>query len=176
VNPEAFIAFKHEAIHELTRLNEECRKAFRVGEWQRWDYDLERKTLIFSQDGVPRVIATIQVVGTTSERSGTWLWSWANTHLPPIVTAQIDKVRAFGEKEGLAELTEASATDDEHLGWSMTAVAARVLGSRGAYRCPGSNGFVYLVFTDIAFADQPRTSSGKVACSEHEWGYEAFIL
>lgn len=74
MTPEQFRAFKHDAVHELTRLNEGLRQRFRLGEWERYDYDLERETLTFSQDGTPRVIASIQVVGTTSETAGDWLW------------------------------------------------------------------------------------------------------
>lgn len=43
-----------------------------------------------------------------------------------------------------------SLPDYEHLGWELTAVTARILGAKGAYRCPSDNGFFYVVFSDIA--------------------------
>ena len=76
MTPDEYSQFKHDAVHELTKLNEQCTQVFRLGEWERYDYDLERQTLTFSQGGTPRVVASIQVVGTTSETARNWLWGW----------------------------------------------------------------------------------------------------
>ena len=152
-----FSKFQHEAVHELMSLNEACEKEFHIGSWSRWDYDLERQTLTFSQEGLPRVEASIQVVGTTSISGGTWLWGWANDSLPPNVISAIEKVRAFGDAEDLTELTKADLPDDEYLGWEMTAIAAKLLGAKGAYRCPDDNGFVYVIYRSIGFADGTGT-------------------
>lgn len=175
MTPEQFRAFKHDAVHELTRLNEGLRQRFRLGEWERYDYDLERETLTFSQDGTPRVIASIQVVGTTSETAGDWLWGWANAYLPVPVTREMNRVREFGENESLPELVNPYAGDSEDLGWTLTSVAAKILGAQGGYRCPGSNGFIYLVLTDISFADKARISRPRVRCDTHGQAFEAFI-
>jgi hypothetical protein len=64
-----------------------------------------RCTLTFSHENVPRVIASIEVVGMTSTIDGTWLWSWANDSLPSTVSKRMEKVRAFGEAENIDEPT-----------------------------------------------------------------------
>jgi len=108
----------------------------------------------------------------TSISGGTWLWGWANESLTPRVTTQLAKVRAFGEAENISELTNAELPDDEYLGWEMTAVAAKLLGAKGAYRCPGKNGFVYVVYSSIRFAPSGATSDGQlVECSHHTKGF-----
>jgi hypothetical protein len=177
MNPKEFSEFRHDAVHALKHLNETCEREFRISSWPRWNYDFERRTLTFSQDEIAKVIATIQVVGTTSDLSSTWLWGWANKHLPPAITASMENVKLFGETEGLVELAGPSAPDDEHLGWAMTAIAAKILGAKGAYRCPDDNGFVYLVYMDIAFADLTREQSrGKqIECSTHGKGYQTYV-
>lgn len=142
------------------------------------DYDLEQETLTFSEEGVPKVIASIQVIGTTSISGGTWMWGWANESLPPNVTKAVVKVRAFGEAENITELTKAELPDDEHLGWEMTAIAAKLLGAKGAYRCPDENGFTYVVYCSIGFAnDEQRVAanSHQVECSHHGGGFAAYI-
>ena len=63
MEPQQFSEFRHEAVHQLTRLNEECEKEFCISSWPRWDYDLERGTLTFSQEGVPKVVASIESSG-----------------------------------------------------------------------------------------------------------------
>jgi hypothetical protein len=176
VSPEEFATFHDEAVHALMRLNEACETEFHLASWPRWDYDFDRGTLTFSQDGVAKVVASIQVVGTTSEKAGTWLWGWANSHLPVQVTERMKEVRAFGETEKIPELTNPSAPDDEYLGWKMTAVAAAILGSKGAYRCPGTNGFVYLVYTDLSFADLPAAGGeNQIRCSTHGVAFDTYV-
>jgi hypothetical protein len=178
MEPESFSKFRHKVVHELMDLNELCEKEYCISSWPKWEYDLDRGTLAFTQNGVPKVLATIQVVGTTSISGGTWLWGWANESLTPKVTTQLAKVRAFGEAENVSELTDAELPDDEYLGWGMTAVAAKLLGAKGAYRCPGENGFVYVVFSSIGFADDASSlapSRSEVECSDHGRGFATYI-
>jgi hypothetical protein len=176
MDPEQFSVYRHEAVHELMRLNDLCEQEFHISSWPRWDYDSECGTLTFSQDGVPKVLAWIQVVGTTSISGGTWMWGWANESLPLNVAKALARVRAFGEAENIAELKEAELSDDEYLGWGMTAVAAKVLGAKGAYRCPGENGFVYVIYSSIGFAkSEPETALGpqRIECADHGTGFAA---
>jgi hypothetical protein len=153
---EEFSRFRRDAVHALTCLNDFCGQRFRISSWQRYDYDLDRGTLTFSQDGIPRVIASILVAGTTSTSAGTWLWSWANGYIPESVSEPMKKVRDFGIAENISELAEGYVPDDESVGWDLTAVAAQIMEAKGAYRCPGKNGFTYLIITDIAFAELPN--------------------
>lgn len=174
---EEFSQFRHESIHALTRLNEANEKGFRIGSWSRYDYDLDRGTLTFSQDGIAKVVASILVAGTTSQSAGTWLWSWANGYLPESVSEPVKKVRDFGISEVITELAEPYVQDDEDLGWALTAIAAKIMDAKGAYRCPGNNGYVYVIFTDIAFADLPIHGKGKkpINCNTHGTAFETYV-
>ncbi len=96
MNAELFSEFRHQAVRALMELDERCEREFKISSWPRWDYDFDAGTLIFSKDGIARVIASVQVVGTTSDSGGTLLWSWANTHLPPNLTEGMKKVRLLG--------------------------------------------------------------------------------
>jgi hypothetical protein len=177
-----FDKFRHKAVHELMDLNTECEQRFQIGHWERWDYDLESGTLVFSHHGTPKVIAEIQVVGTTSKKSNTWMWGWANESLPAGVTSSLTAVREYGNTERLSQLTMPQLPDDEHLGWDMTAVAAHIIGAKGGYRCPSERGFLYVVYIDLVHAEvAPRgiPATGKtdrgVKCHTHGWGEETFI-
>lgn len=173
-----FTSYCHKAIHELIELNEKCERDFHISSWPRYDYDMDKGTLTFSEDGSPKVVALIQVVGSTSRSSCTWLWSWANQNIPNCVTSLLARVRAFGEAENLAELTQANTRDEEDLGWKMTAISAKVLGAKGAYRCPGENGFIYFVYSSLRFVDQKTLAEREpvvVKCETHGSGYETFV-
>ncbi|MEO8027481.1 MAG: DUF6882 domain-containing protein, partial [Bryobacteraceae bacterium] len=128
---EQFAEYKHDAVHELIRLNDECEQRFRIGSWPRYDYDLDEATLTFSDGGVPGVIAEVQAVGSTSHASETWLWSWDNESLNGPSTSRMAAVREYGEVENIDSLTTALLADNEFLGWQMAAIACRVLGGKG---------------------------------------------
>jgi len=177
LNSEQFSEFRHAAVHELMRLNEVCEQEFHINSCPHWDYDLKGGTLTFSERGVPKVRASIQVIGTTSLSGGTWMWGWANENLPPNVTKAVAKVREFGQAGNIAELTKAVLPDDEYLGWGMTAVAAKLLGAKGAYRCPDENGFVYVAYSSIASAaiDEGMVNGSKqVECADHGTGFATY--
>jgi hypothetical protein len=173
-----FSIYRHEAVHQLMRLNEDCEKNFHISSWPKWHYDLDAGTLTFGENGVPHVIAEIQVVGTTSISGGTWLWGWANGYLPEGVTEAASRVRSFGKTENIPELTQDYLPDDEFIGWGMTAVAAKILGSVGAYPCPGDNGFVYVVYSSLRFAgesDLKGSDAKHVECSRHGSGFSTYV-
>ena len=75
----------------------------------------------------------------------------------------------------------AYATSDAYygyVGWEMTAIAAKVLKAKGAYRCPWENGFVYVVYSSLRFiTEQSDAGSGskKLECSTHGSGFETFV-
>lgn len=150
---EEYEKFQHEAIHALMDLNHACDREFSLSAWPRWNYDLDRGILVFSEDRAPKVIAEIQVAGTTSNESNTWMWGWANNSLPQGVVSGMSAAREFGSAESLPRFTTEVLANDDYLGWELTAVTARLLGAKGAYRCPGEDGFLYVVYTDIRFAE-----------------------
>jgi len=179
MDAEQYSAYRHEAVHELMRLNQLCEHEFTLAKWQRWDYDLDRETLTFSQDGTPKVVASIQIVGSTSMVSGTWLWSWANESDSESIKKAATRVKAFGEAENIPELTQGKLLDDEYLGWALTAVTAKIVGAKGAYRCPRENGgFLYFIFTSIGFVSvesDATPESGRVKCDKHGSGFSTFV-
>jgi len=59
-----------------------------------------------------------------------------------------------GELHGLRELTTAKWKAAEKDGWAMTAVTARILQAKGAYRSPDDTGFLFVVFTSIRWANE----------------------
>lgn len=153
--PDWYEDWKHEAFHQLMDKQDVLRDQYGIGDYPRWDYDVDAGTLIFSDQGVPKVIADIQVVGTTGSKD--WLWGLRNSHWPDHITHDLEKVWQFGLDNGIEELTTPYLEDEDlnALGWEMTAVAVRVLDAVGAYRPQpdGKSGTVFFLFKSIRFAN-----------------------
>ena len=152
---QQFVELVTKAHGYLTTRQDELRERFALGTWPRWDWDQGTGQLVFSAAGVPKVVADIQFVGSVSNKSGTWLWSWANPHLDPRWTRDILEVQRFGEAHGLWKLTTRKWEADEVDGWEMTSIAAYILQAKGAYRTPGQTGLTYMILTSLRWAEEP---------------------
>lgn len=153
-NPDWYPDWRHEAFKQLEAKNERLSTEFRIGAWPRFDYDIQAGTLTFSERGSPKVIAEIQVAGSTSVNAGNWLWAWANAQVPEARSADAARVRAFGEDYRIPELVHDRVRDPDLdvLGWEMTAVMVRVTNALGAYRPPRTEGgALYLTLKSVAW-------------------------
>jgi hypothetical protein len=141
--------FSREATDYLKARIEHAKAQFGIGSFPRYEYDLFRGEIWWGEVGAPKVRGRVTVVGTISTKSNTWLWSWANPHFSDIILGDIDKVRELGEREAITKLTEGKWAADEVDGWEMTSIAARLLEAQGAYRSPGANGFLFLLYDGL---------------------------
>jgi len=115
------------------------------------DIDLDAGTARFNDISVP-----FQVLGTESENSLTWLWAWAEeqTELPDNLLVAARKMKAWGEKEGLTELTLPALDLDRADGTMLSLIASEVCNANGYYRDAYQGGTVFLLLQGIALDDQ----------------------
>jgi hypothetical protein len=136
----------------LRECQAELDKEYRLGHWPRYDWYQETRQLIFSENGVAKVVADIQFVGSISTESETWLWAWANDSVDPQLSTSMGTVRDYGEEHGLNHLTVKKWPAQEVDGWEMTSIAAFLLKARGAYRTSKDPGFTFMIMTDVHWA------------------------
>jgi hypothetical protein len=106
--------------------------------------------LVFSDaSGTPRVLASVQVVGSVDTENRSWIWSWANPDVDPALSKDIREVQLVGQTRQIEQLTTPFWEGDAVDGWEMTSIAAHVLQAQGAYRAPTPSGFTYMVMTAI---------------------------
>jgi hypothetical protein len=150
----ALDALTEEATQYLTARQETMQRDFKIGKYSHYDWSQDTGEIVFSDAGVPKVIARFQVVGDWSKTSKTWLWAWGNKSLDPKLAVGAAKARDYGKAHGLRKLTEAKWPAEQDDGWCMTAITAKLLGAKGAYRSPDlkSGGALFMVFTDIRWA------------------------
>lgn len=143
----------HDAVHELIEKNERLKADFQLEQWSRWDYDMDARTLTFSDADVPKVVAEIRLIGSTSIELKNWQWSWANVHWPASVCEGVEVLREFGEEHRIEELTNGwvDAEDLTQLGWRLSAVAARQMDGLGVYRPKTNNGELFFLYRNMAF-------------------------
>ena len=72
MQPDWYPAWRDEAFEQLIAKNARLEKEFRLGHWPRYDYDLTTGRLLFSDNGTVKVVAEIQIAGSTSAKAGNW--------------------------------------------------------------------------------------------------------
>ena len=120
----------------------------------RWGVDLDRQTLSVQTDP-PRTLA-VQVLGSESESSRTWMWGWANvaSQLPPASLRQVERLRDFGAANAIPELTTPVLPVREWDGHRLSMVAAGLADAPGYFCCPYDGGALFVLITEPS----PRTA------------------
>ncbi|MBB4109718.1 DUF6882 domain-containing protein [Pedobacter zeae] len=139
-----------------------CQEKYKIGKYERWDYDQSTGKLIFSDKGVQKGIIDYEEVGSVSLTSNTWLWAWDNSSIEESVKLQIATVRSFGIKRGFTRLYNAEWSADIVDGWDMAAISAYILKAKGVYRVPSNDNklFSFMLFKKITVVDSlPKKKS-----------------
>jgi hypothetical protein len=115
-----------------------------------WKYETESGMLRFGDE----IAWHAQVLGTQSDLSKTWLWSWANdkSNLPDKALTFAKAMRNIGEARKIPELLKPQYEVTPQLqGHDLAIVAAGVCGAKAYYRGPFEGGAIYLLIDDEEF-------------------------
>lgn len=137
-------AWSREAVEMMVARNAEWpRKLGLVGAPEfRWD--LDSATLVL-QGPLHEVVATVCLVGTTSESEGSFLWSWANEAIPKQHGEALEVVHDFGRENHLALLTTPRIQGGRPEATECLCIAARLQRAMGTFI--DQQGDVTLYFT-----------------------------
>lgn len=97
-------AWSREAVETMMALNAEWPRQFGLLEAPRCQWNLDTATMVLSAP-LHQVVATVCLVGTSSEKDGSFVWSWANEAIPAQHGQALEVVHDFGRENQLALLT-----------------------------------------------------------------------
>src|SRR5258708_11568876 len=150
MTPEQFDKLVSEARLYCRTKIADTKEQYGLGTYASWNVDLKQGEIQFRDaNGADRVSAKIQVAGSWSSGSESWMWGWGNDSIPDISKSRMEEVRAFGEKEEVPILTSALVPCDESQAWALFAVAGQMLKAEGFYRGPGKSSDSFLLLFSI---------------------------
>jgi hypothetical protein len=150
---EPFATF--ERAWEEAKLKQEANAAAWGDAWlrgrdSRWNADLDRGEIRFTNADGFVAIADVQAVGSYNRDEGTWLWSWGNRTVSTGLTFPAQLARQFGERHGLADYTTALVHCHEDEAKRFTALALHLCEGAGTYSGPyGPEGDAYLTYGKV---------------------------
>ena len=123
-----------------------------------WTVDTQTSVLALRKKSGETANLPIQMLGSESQQSGTWLWAWANaeSELPPSLVAASTQLHDIGEIRKIVEFTNPQFGSEHVTGEKISMIASGMLKARGYFRGPYDGGAIFLVISD--FPELPPVS------------------
>jgi len=129
---------------------ERAKKLYGLGLARRWGADYENAQFTLADGEVPSIVADMQVVGTISKKSSSWLWAWNNEIIEPKLYREVERLRVLGEVRGIAALSEPYLENvEEGDGWELTSLARHILGWDAIYRAPMDDRYLFMLLRNF---------------------------
>src|SRR5262249_31611888 len=136
--PKEFPKFLDQCLEEFTKQQKAYAEKWGIDDCERWDVDQGKGTITFTstKKGYKQLVGQVQIIGSCSSADKSWLWGWANQTVAEELKRDALKLKDYGEKNKLKQLTEKGWEGEINDAWKMTALAVKLLGAEGAYRGP----------------------------------------
>ncbi|MEL7233895.1 MAG: DUF6882 domain-containing protein [Chloroflexota bacterium] len=127
-----------------------------------WSYNLSNGQIAFGDD----LRYSMQIMGTETTASQSWLWAWANTasRIPPQLLVAANTVKSYGERNSVPALYTPTVTLPPGTSVHYVAmVASGLYKARAYYRMPFEGSALFVLIDDPAFPLDPRHPVQRVA-------------
>ena len=168
--------FAETCLEELKILQVKFKDKYDVDWYDNWFYNQSTGLLTFST-GDQELNFKYFDVGSFSEKSNTWKWSWDNDSTLDNVKEKVNIVKEFGQTSNFSKLTNGYFASNEFEAWEFVAIAAKLTNGIGVYR-PVSDRQLKLFFVVTEFVDNETAKNIKdkyVECGSHNYRRRAFV-
>ena len=148
-------SFAEQCVEELKDLQDKFQKECDLNWYEDWFYNEATGLLTFST-GETEINFKYFQVGSFSQKTSTWKWSWDNDSTLDNIKEMSRLVKEYGEKAGYPKLTNGYFPGDEFDAWEFTAIAAKLTNGIGVYRPVDEQLQIYLVITEFVDSETAR--------------------
>lgn len=150
-NHPAFKFLLAQSMEELKAKTSAHDAAWHLGDAD-WSVDQDTGEIVFTTPDGATAIAPVQIIGTYNSVDSTWLWAWDNPSIDVALQTHASKVREYGFKQGIGELTTRKLKCTEDDAWLLTALACKLCDAQGAYRGPADATYVFMTFGEVTLS------------------------
>jgi hypothetical protein len=168
--------FSTECVEELKTLQDKFFKDYNIDSYDNWFYNQSTGLLTFSTGDNELNFKYIDI-GSFSEKSDTWKWSWDNEHTLENVKHRTELIKDFGLKHNYSKLTTGYFESSETEAWEFVAIGAKLCDGIGVYRPVNDSRLkIFLIVTEYVDNETAKNIKDKyVECNEHEYRRRAFV-
>ena len=144
-------AWSRESVEMMMARNAQWPQQFGLAAGTPYRWDLDKSALVF-EGALHEVVATVCLVGTTSESENSFLWSWANDAIPRHHGEALEVVHEFGREHHLALLTTARIPGGRPEATECLCIAARLQRAVGTFVDPQGDVALYFSILHLQIA------------------------
>ena len=169
-------SFAEDCVERMKVVQEKFQNDYDVDWYDNWFYNQTTGLLTFST-GEVEVNFRYFDVGSYSEKSNTWKWSWDNETTLESIKQQTYLIKEFGLSSNYPKLTTGYFTSEEYEGWEFAAIAAHLTNGIGIYRPVSDAGLqIFLVVIEHVENETAKKIKNKyIQCADHEYRRIAFV-
>jgi len=125
-----------------------------------WSVNTRDQTITFTG----KMRTKIQLIGTESYKSKTWLWAWANKTpgLSSKIKTKAEELKAYGKKHNINFLKLPSFKLDKVTAYQLCLIASGLLHSASFYRAPYQDGAAYFLLTEYPQLETLNKTSPRI--------------
>jgi hypothetical protein len=130
----------------------------------RWDANIPDGKLSFTLESGDIITCDIQLIGTESYESQTWLWAWANkqSHLPLKLLRTVMELQEFGVVSNIEALIRDSTPLNEIPAQAFAIVATGFTDADAYYRGDYGSGALYCALKLPDLRERPPTTTLEI--------------
>ncbi len=176
LNTTDYDNFAEKCVEDLKQLQDKFDKDYNISVYENWFYNQATGLLTFST-GDNEINFSYVDIGSFSEKSNTWKWSWDNEHTLDNVKSKAELIKEFGQNSNFSKLTTGFFESNEVEAWEFAAIAAKLVNGLGVYRPVNDNQLkIFLVVTEFVDNETAKNIKDKyVQCNAHEYKRRAFV-
>lgn len=100
-----------------------------------WNLDQTKGIILLTAKDKSTLVFDVSAVGSIS--NGSWMWAWANQSILTSLSQESLELKGLAKVTGLRFFNDPVWDDvNDEDGWRASAIALKVLGGLGIYRCP----------------------------------------
>jgi hypothetical protein len=139
---------KKQSLEELQLKTEAHDATWHLSEAD-WSVDQDAGEIVFNTPNGLTATCPVQIVGTYNTADGTWLWGWDHPSVADGLDQHAERVRRYGLKHGIDELTHRKLTCTQDDAWQFAALACKIADAQGAYCGPSGTTLIYMTFGEV---------------------------
>ena len=171
-----YASFAATSVAEVKMIQDKFQRDYNLTWYEDWSYDQYTGLLTFTTSDKELNFRYFNV-GSFSEKSKTWKWSWANESTLDSIKGPARLIREFGQRSNFPKFTDGHFESDEIEAWEFTAIAAKLCNGIGVYRPIGDAQLkLFLVISEYVDNEAAQKIKDRyVECRHHDYARRAFV-
>lgn len=171
--------FAERELNKLIDIQEKFLEEFNLNSYKHWFYESEFSILRLFNNEQDEIFFNYIPIGTFSNNTMTWMWSWFNKSSIEPNKNETLKVKDFGLENKYEKLFEGTFTANEYDASQLLSISFYILNGIGIYKVTSDHLDIYMILTSVIenknSAEIKKMKQNNIKCEYHGFARYAFV-